>query len=327
MQATRKLWTWLAVICALSFAVLGWVGTEIYLTAPPIPKQVISTKGTVLFSEGQVQRGQKAWLSAGGQQLGSVWGHGSYLAPDWSADWLHREALALRGVWAQRDFGKDFEALGVGQQAELNARLKVEMRGNTYDAATGNVTLSPERTEAVQQVVTHYTDLFGDAPSLDKLREQYAMSSGLLPDADDLNALPAFIFWSAWSAATDRPNETGLSYTSNWPHEPLVDNTPTASAGMWSIASIIFMIAAIVFLRGDRADHGAGGHGRYHRPLCRRRSELLRLPAGPDFAVHREPHHSHAICRAVDCHRLAGHRPVHCASHFRPRAQVPEARR
>ena len=259
MHATRKLWTWLAVICALSFAVLGWVGTEIYLTAPPIPKQVISTKGTVLFSEGQVQRGQKAWLSAGGQQLGSVWGHGSYLAPDWSADWLHREALALRGVWAQRDFGKDFEALSVGQQAELNARLKVEMRGNTYDAATGNVTLSPERTEAVQQVVKHYTDLFGDAPSLDKLREQYAMSSGLLPDADDLNALPAFIFWSAWSAATDRPNETGLSYTSNWPHEPLVDNTPTASAGMWSIASIIFMIAAIAGMIFYHSTHNDGG--------------------------------------------------------------------
>ncbi len=113
MHATRKLWTWLAVICALSFAVLGWVGTEIYLTAPPIPKQVSSTQGTVLFSEGQVQRGQEAWLSAGGQQLGSVWGHGSYVAPDWSADWLHREALALRAIWAQRDFKLPFEQLGM----------------------------------------------------------------------------------------------------------------------------------------------------------------------------------------------------------------------
>jgi nitric oxide reductase subunit B len=245
MHATRKLWTWLAVICVLSFAVLGWVGTEIYLTAPPIPKQVISTKGTVLFSEGQVQRGQEAWLSAGGQQLGSVWGHGSYVAPDWSADWLHREALALRSVWAQHDFGKPFEALSVGQQGELNARLKSEMRGNTYDAATGAITLSPERTEAVQQVIKHYTDLFGDAPSMDKLREQYAMNSGTLPDPVDLKALPAFIFWSAWSAATDRPNEPDLSYTSNWPHDALVGNTPTAGAGIWSIASIIFMIAAI----------------------------------------------------------------------------------
>ncbi|HCN90547.1 MAG TPA: nitric oxide reductase large subunit, partial [Oxalobacteraceae bacterium] len=245
MHATRKLWTWLGVICVLSFAVLGWVGTEIYLTAPPIPKQVVSTNGAVLFSEGQVQLGQEAWLSAGGQQLGSVWGHGSYVAPDWSADWLHREALALRGVWAQQDFGKPYEQLSVGQQGDLNARLKSEMRRNTYDAATGTITLSPERAEAVRQVTQHYTSLFGDDPKLDKLREQYAMNAGTLPNPLDLQALPAFIFWSAWSAATDRPGATDLSYTSNWPHEPLVDNTPTAGAGIWSIASIIVMIGAI----------------------------------------------------------------------------------
>jgi nitric oxide reductase subunit B len=259
MHATRKLWTWLAVICVLSFAVLGWVGTEIYLSAPPIPKQVISSNGTILFSEGQVQRGQEAWLSAGGQQLGSVWGHGSYVAPDWSADWLHREALALRALWAQRDYGKPFEQLGIGQQGELNARLKSEMRHNTYDAETGTITLSPERTEAVQQVVQHYTSLFGNDPSMDKLREQYAMNAGTLPDPADLQALPAFMFWSAWSAATDRPGETDLSYTSNWPHDALVDNTPTAGAGIWSIASVIFMIAAIagmIFYQSTAAEEG-----------------------------------------------------------------------
>jgi nitric oxide reductase subunit B len=245
MHATRKLWTWLAVICALSFAVLGWVGTEIYLSAPPIPKQVISTQGKVLFSEGQVQRGQEAWLAAGGQQLGSVWGHGSYVAPDWSADWLHREALALQNVLAHGDFGMDFGQLSVPQQAAINARVKSEMRHNSYDAKRGEVLLSPERTQAVQEVVRHYTGLFGTDPALDKLREQYAMNAGSLPDQKDLQALPAFIFWSAWAAATDRPGETDLSYTSNWPHEPLVGNTPTAGAGIWSIASIILMLAAI----------------------------------------------------------------------------------
>ena len=245
MQATRKLWTWLAVICVLSFAVLGWVGTEIYLTAPPIPKHVINTHGDELFSEGQVQLGQEAWLAAGGQQLGSVWGHGSYVAPDWSADWLHREATALRDIFAQRDYGTTFDQLRVGQQAEIDARLKSEMRRNSYNTATGTIVLSPERFEAVKSVVAHYTGLFGDDPALDKLREQYAMNAGSLPDKSDLQALPAFIFWSAWAAATDRPGETNLSYTSNWPHEPLVGNTPTTGAGIWSIASIILMIAAI----------------------------------------------------------------------------------
>ena len=118
------------------------------------------------------------------------------------------------------------------------------MRRNTYDAASGAITLSADRAEAVRQVTRHYTSVFGDDPKLDHLREQYAMNSGSLSGAD-LDALPAFIFWSAWSAGTDRPGATDLSYTSNWPHEPLVGNTPTAGAGMWSIASVIFMIAAI----------------------------------------------------------------------------------
>ena len=245
MHSTRKLWTWLAVICVLSFAILAWVGTEIYQTAPPIPNKVVSTDGKILFEEGQVQRGQEAWLSAGGQQLGTVWGHGSYVAPDWSADWLHREAEALRSIWAKKEFGKTVEQLSVGQQSELNGRLKVEMRRNTYDAATGVVTLSPERAAAVAEVTRHYVSLFGSDPSLDKLREQYAMNAGLLPDQADLNAFPAFVFWSAWAAATDRPGVAGVSYTSNWPHEPLVDNTPTAGTGIWSIASVILMLGAI----------------------------------------------------------------------------------
>lgn len=245
MHATRKLWTWLAVICVLSFSVLGWVGTEIYLTAPPIPKQVVSVDGTVLFSDGQVQRGQEAWLSAGGQQLGTVWGHGSYVAPDWSADWLHRESLALLEIWAQKEAQTSFEQLSVGRQAELTARLKQEMRLNTYDPASDVITLSVDRAKAIEHVAQHYIALFGNDPALEKLREQYAMNRGSLPEAQDLQALPAFFFWSAWAAATDRPGAAKLSYTSNWPHEPLVDNTPTAGAGIWSIASVILMIAAI----------------------------------------------------------------------------------
>jgi len=245
MHASRKLWTWLALICALSFAVLGWVGTEIYVAAPPIPDKVVDSRGDTLFTAAQIQRGQQAWLAAGGQQLGSVWGHGSYVAPDWSADWLHREALALRELWAQKGYGLTFERLGAGAQADLSARLQTEMRRNTYDPQSRTITLSNERAQAAEQVAAHYAGLFGDEGKLDRLREKYAMNSGSLPDPADRQALTAFFFWAAWSAATDRPGETGLSYTSNWPHDALVGNTPSAGAGIWSIASVILMIAAI----------------------------------------------------------------------------------
>src|SRR5437868_11465257 len=100
MNATRKLWTGLGVVFVLSFAVLLYLGREIYLAAPPYPT-VKTEAGATLFTADEVHEGQRAWLAAGGQQLGSVWGHGSYVAPDWSADWLHREAIAYRDILAR----------------------------------------------------------------------------------------------------------------------------------------------------------------------------------------------------------------------------------
>ncbi|QGZ37994.1 nitric oxide reductase NorZ apoprotein [Pseudoduganella flava] len=283
MNATRKLWTWLGVICALSFAVLGWVGSEIWLAAPPIPKHIVSADGATLYSEGQVEQGQQAWLAAGGQQVGTVWGHGSYVAPDWSADWLHREALALRQIWATRSYGADYDVLPTAAKAALDAKVKEELRRNTYDAATGTITLSTDRAAAVREVAKHYRSLFGADPALDELREQYAMSRGVLPDPADLNALPAFVFWSSWAAATDRPGQAGLSYTSNWPHEPLVGNHPTAGTGIWSIASVILMIGAIAGMIWFHARHKEADD-----PAPPKADPLLGLKATPSMRATRK---------------------------------------
>ncbi|XZG69318.1 nitric-oxide reductase large subunit [Chitinibacteraceae bacterium HSL-7] len=233
------------VVFVLSFAVLGWIGREIYLAKPPIPEQVVSEQGEVLYHADQVMQGQLAWQSAGGQQLGSVWGHGSYVAPDWSADWLHREIIGLRELLAQKQFGRAFDQLGAADQAAIGARVKAEMRQNRYDATTGTLTVSAERVQVIKQLAQHYMGLFGSDPAWADLREDYAMVPDSISDQADLRALPAFFFWSSWSAATDRPGEQNLSYTSNWPHEPLIGNTPTAGAGLWSIASVVLLIAGI----------------------------------------------------------------------------------
>ena len=244
MNSTHRLWRWLGLIFVLSFGALGYLGWQIYLTAPPIPKTVVTTGGDVVFTGEQIQRGQQAWMAAGGQQLGTVWGHGSYVAPDWSADWLHREALALQAIRAALPNGST-APLNESDRSVVQLRVREEMRRNTYDDSTSAVTLSAERARAVRQVAGHYTALFGHDPAFAKLREQYAMTEGALPEPADRQALAAFFFWSAWAASTDRPGETGLSYTSNWPHEPLVGNTMSTSAAMWSMASIVLLIAGI----------------------------------------------------------------------------------
>jgi len=252
----NALWRWLALVFVLSFGALSYLGWQIYQSAPPIPKAVVTTTGQTLYTGEQIQKGQQVWLASGGQQQGSVWGHGAYVAPDWSADWLHREVLALQGLRGKA-IAHDPKTLTTSERGAVEAAVKEEMRRNTYDAATGVMTVSPLRAQAIRETAEHYSGLFGDSASFDKLREQYAMRSGEITERADREALTAFFFWSSWAAATDRPDEPGVSYTSNWPHEPLVGNEMTTASAMWSMASIILLLAAIAAMLWL---HGAGKH-------------------------------------------------------------------
>src|SRR4029078_1193916 len=133
MTATRKLWIFLFGLLLASFTVLLWVGGENHRVMPPIPKAVLSDRGAVVYTHADIEEGRQVWQSIGGHQLGSIWGHGSYVAPDWSADWLHREALAWLDRDAQRQNGAAFDELGAEQRAAAIARLTPRMRRNTYD--------------------------------------------------------------------------------------------------------------------------------------------------------------------------------------------------
>ena len=89
----RKLWFTLIGVLIVTFSLLGYYGAEVYRTAPPIPAKIVTAGGEVLYTNESILDGQTAWQSVGGMQLGSIWGHGAYQAPDWTADWLHRELL------------------------------------------------------------------------------------------------------------------------------------------------------------------------------------------------------------------------------------------
>jgi len=244
VDRTRKLW-WLLGACVVgAFLLLGFVGKEIWRQAPPIPARVVADDGASLFTRDDIQDGQQVWQSIGGQQVGSIWGHGAYQAPDWSADWLHRECLALQEEWATRDFAKPFAELTVEQQAALTARLPAAMRTNRYDPATGTLTVTVERAAGIAAVARHYDALFGGAPELAELRDHYALSAQPLPDAQRRAKLAAFFFWTSWACATERPG-AAVTYTNNWPHEPLIGNRPSGANVAWSIVSVVLLLAVI----------------------------------------------------------------------------------
>ena len=234
----KKLWILLFGVFVFSFAILGWVGTEIFHQAPPIPKEVSTTNGTTIIAPEEIEKGQNVWQAMGGMEMGSIWGHGSYVAPDWTADYLHREALFILNEWSGGQFGKDGSSLPPEQRAVLLQRLQTVMRTNTYDPATGGLTLDPVRQRAFEDNLKHYSEVFTNGS------KEYAIQKNAQSDPERLRQLTSFFFWTAWASATNRPNNT-ISYTSNFPSEPLVANYPTPSSIVWTGVSVILLIASI----------------------------------------------------------------------------------
>jgi nitric oxide reductase large subunit len=109
-----KRWALLGGVLVFTFLLLGFFGREVYRQAPPIPERVVTPDGTTLMTKDDILTGQKVWQSAGGQQLGSIWGHGAYQAPDWTAD---APPEAVRPRRAGRGRGcQDFAALSADRQ-------------------------------------------------------------------------------------------------------------------------------------------------------------------------------------------------------------------
>ena len=257
MDTTRRLWLSLAALLIASFGVLLWMGRDMHQQSPPMPTRVVTESGRGVYTRADMEQGRQVWQSIGGQQLGSIWGHGALVAPDWSADWLHRESLAMLELNARRTFGNAYERLPPRDQGTLQADLKAQLRTNTYDASRDEIVISDRRAQALAQVSAHYDSLFSNDPATAALREAYAMRNDTVPDAAHRRALASFFFWTSWAAVTDRPGHA-KSYTNNWPYEPLVANTATSGAFMWSMFSVLFMVAGIGLL----AWHHAVWHGR-----------------------------------------------------------------
>src|ERR1700694_494594 len=158
----KRLWLAFAVVLLFSFSVLGWVGTRIYQEAPPLPDTVVTTDGKVVIQSGEIGKGQNVWQAMGGMEVGSIWGHGSYVAPDWSADWLHRECVFILNEWARATYQKDYDKIEPEQQAQLQKRLQLLMRTNTFDPATQMLTVDPVRVKAFEANLQHYTEVFSN---------------------------------------------------------------------------------------------------------------------------------------------------------------------
>lgn len=243
-MSQKKLWIALSLVILISFSVLLYFGSQIYQQAPPVPQQVTDESGDVLFTGQDIKDGQNIWQSIGGHQVGSIWGHGAYVAPDWTADYLHREALFLLDKWSDEIFGVQFDSLSNDEKASLQSRLQTFLRTNTYDESTGNLEISDERYEAFLYLHEHYSGIFMSNTDLDELRASYAVAINTIKSEDRMEKMSYFFFWASWACVTERPG-SDITYTHNWPPDEKIGNVATSDLILWTGFSIIMLLVGI----------------------------------------------------------------------------------
>lgn len=243
MGEYKKYWIAVVAVLIIGFSILGYLGTDVYHQSPPVPTAYVSQDGQVLFTKEDILHGQSAWQSTGGQSVGTVLGHGAYQAPDWTADWLHKEVSVMFDIKSQEAFGVLYDQLGPVQQAAVKEVVKKEYLGSAV-REDGTVVLSPERITAMNLTGRYFVELYGDNPDLTLTRDHFAMKDNTLPELQDRIDMARFFFWTTWMASTQRPG-TDATYTNNWPHEPLLDHNPTPESIAWSVVSVIILLCGI----------------------------------------------------------------------------------
>ena len=260
MGEYKKYWIAVVAVLIIGFSILGYLGTDVYHQAPPVPTAYVSQDGQVFFTKEDILHGQSAWQSTGGQSVGTVLGHGAYQAPDWTADWLHKEVSVMLDIKSQEAFGVLYDQLGPVQQAAVKEVVKKEYLGSAV-REDGTVVLSPERITAMNLTGRYFVELYGDNPDLTLTRDHFAMKDNTLPELQDRIDMARFFFWTTWMASTQRPG-TDATYTNNWPHEPLLDHNPTPESIAWSVVSVIILLCGIgvvvwLWAFGKKADDHA----------------------------------------------------------------------
>jgi nitric oxide reductase subunit B len=243
-------WVQAVVLTLLfGFLLLGLMGYGTYSGQPPIPERVVDPSGDTVFSGEDIREGQRVFLRNGLMEYGSVFGHGGYLGPDYTADYLRRSALAVR------------ESYGGGDSDRAAARTVEDFKQNRYDPETRTLEFTGAQAAAFGKVSEHYRRYFGETTT------RYGLRPGAITDPTEIKQLTAFFGWSAWAAAAERPGKN-YSYTNDWPPEPLVGNEATANTVVWSVISLIALLGGLGLLFGAVGRWSfLGWHGRDQQSL------------------------------------------------------------
>ena len=250
------------LVMIIGFSLLTLVTAKTYAGAPPVPDRIVDSAGHTLFTGADIKGGQEVFLKYALMEHGTLWGHGGYLGPDYSAEYLHRLAEIGRDTNAQAKYGKAFKDLDQGQALQIGELLKLQLKQNRYTQADDTLVFTDAEVASVRIQDGEWKDYFNSEHPAPGLPAHY------IKDPAELTRLNVYFAWATWATVANRPT-CAFSYTNNWPFEPMVGNTPTSSTYLWSALSLLTLIGGlglILFIFGKFDFLGWGGAAG-HRPL------------------------------------------------------------
>jgi nitric oxide reductase subunit B len=132
----------IVIVMVIGFTVLIAITALAYRNAPPIPHVIADPQGTPLFTDADIGDGHAVFLKYGLMDNGSIWDHGAYLGPDYSAEALHRMGQDTAAALAQTQFDKRIAQLDPLQRAGLQAEVALVLKTNRYDPVSRTLTLT-----------------------------------------------------------------------------------------------------------------------------------------------------------------------------------------
>lgn len=232
----RSWWLPLSVVLAVGVLSMLYMGTRTYVDAPPIP-DFVGERGETVVAADAITRGQVVFLKYGLMNYGSMFGDGAGRGPDFTADALHRIAVAMRDHHASRTGIDADSALAITQR---------EIRRNRHEPQTNTVIVGDAQAYAARELQRHTAARFRGEGS------EAFHPAGFLTDEAELRDLAAFFFWGAWVCGAERPGKD-YTYTHNWPYDELAGNRPSAQVVLWSVIAVLALVAAlgaVLFLYG-----------------------------------------------------------------------------
>ncbi len=250
------------LVLVIGFFIMGVLTFYTYNDEPPIPDVVKDARGQNLFSRADVMAGQGIFLSNGLMEYGSIFGHGAYLGPDFTAEYLHRAALASIDFYNRSN------------PDSASRRTVEDFKRNRYDQGSGTLVYTDAQVYAFERCRAYYGTFFGEPTT------KFGLRPNAITDPEQIRKLVAFFSWTAWAASAERPGHT-YSYTNNWPPESLVDNHATADAVVWSVLSLIALLGGTGLLLALFGRWNLmGWHGREQRQMSfRAPDEIILTPA------------------------------------------------